>query len=247
MRALILSSGIKAMEIARRAQEPQPLFAPPSTTTAMTLATMDDGSGQPYPHHHPHNHQKTLVAGEGTGLSWTDVQGLVAFFDETANGAKTNGGANGLALTARQADLFPATARVLEDSMERSTTALRASGAEFTSTTGAGLQGRAEALRARLATDLAERTRRCADDADDAARELLATRRLEAKRATDLMDSMLRRRRRRFRWARRAGWLVLEYLLVGLMWYVWFVVMICRVFAGLGHGVWGAVRWLLWL
>ena len=244
VRALILSSGIKAIEIARRAQESQPLFAPPYTTTAMTLATMDDGSGQPYPHHQPHNHQKTLVAGEGMGLSWTDVQGLVAFFDE--NASKTSG-VNGLALTARQADLFPATARVLEDSIERSTTALRASGAEFTSTTGAGLQGRAEALRARLATDLAERTRRCADDADDAARELLATRRLEAKRATDAMDSMLRRRRRRFRWARRAGWLVVEYLLVGLMWYVWFVVMICRVVAGLGHGLWGAVRWLLWL
>ena len=241
VRALILSSGIKAMEIARRAQEPQPMFAP--VTTTVTLATMTDGG---HPNHHSHSHQKTLAAGEGTGLSWTDVQGLVAFFDDNA---KANNGMNGnaLSLTAKQADLFPATARVLEDSIERSTSALEAAEGTLTSATAPGLQGRAEALRARLATDLTERTRRCADEADEAARDLLVVQRLEAKRATDAMDKMLRRRRRRFRWVRRAGWLALEYALVGLMWYVWFVVMLFRVLGGIGSGVWSGVRWLLWL
>ena len=31
------------------------------------------------------------------------------------------------------------------------------------------------------------------------------------------------------------------------MWYVWFVVMIARVFLGLGEGMFRGLRWLLWL
>ncbi|KAF3356027.1 Dual specificity protein kinase lkh1 [Verticillium dahliae VDG1] len=45
----------------------------------------------------------------------------------------------------------------------------------------------------------------------------------------------------------RALWLGVEWGLVGIMWYVWFVVMILRVFVGFGKGVVGGVRWLLWL
>ena len=45
----------------------------------------------------------------------------------------------------------------------------------------------------------------------------------------------------------QAGWLALEWALVGLMWYVWFIVTIFRMFLGIGRGVWGVARWLLWL
>ncbi len=45
----------------------------------------------------------------------------------------------------------------------------------------------------------------------------------------------------------RAGWLAVEWVLVGFMWYVWFVVMIARIFLGVGKGLLNGVRWLLWL
>ncbi len=261
LRALILGSGIMAMEIARRAQEPQPLFLP--------AAVLDDNSVYRYGHKNAAAAAAAAAAVAGTGLSWQDVQGLVAILG-------ANEAAAARSLSVRQAELFPATARVLEQSADRSLAALRTSATlgdgdfyrnrdhETTATATSPpmpassgleaqiaqtrqLQRRGDALLARLAADLSERARRCADDADDVGRDLLAVRRLEVKRATDAMDKMLRRRRRRFRWARRAGWLALEYMLVGLMWYVWFVVVVGRVVVGLGRGLWRGLRWLFWL
>ncbi|CRK36982.1 hypothetical protein BN1723_020611 [Verticillium longisporum] len=90
-------------------------------------------------------------------------------------------------------------------------------------------------------------TRAAADEADETSRDLAFGQRLKIKAVVDVIDKMLRRRRRRFRWVRRALWLGVEWGLVGIMWYVWFVVMILRVFVGFGKGVVGGVRWLLWL
>ena len=57
----------------------------------------------------------------------------------------------------------------------------------------------------------------------------------------------IRRRKRRFRWLRRGGWVLVEWLLVGVMWYVWFMVVLTRVVMGVGKGVVGSLRWLFWL
>ena len=43
------------------------------------------------------------------------------------------------------------------------------------------------------------------------------------------------------------GWVLVEWALVGIMWYVWFLVVIARVFMGVAKGFVGSVRWLLWL
>ncbi|RYP14065.1 hypothetical protein DL765_006599 [Monosporascus sp. GIB2] len=230
LRALILSSGIKAMEIARRAHEPQPLFAPSALDTNKVMMAM------------------------GTGLTQTDVQKLLAGIPTDANNIdNAKGDENSCAalihLSAPQTELFPEAARVLGLSIDRSTGQLRATAGEFASSTAPGLQRRGVALRARLAGDLSELTRRCADDADDAGRDLLDMQRLKVKQLTDAMGGMLRRRRRRapFRWARRAGWIAVEYLLVGLMWCAWFVVVVVRVIAAVGRGVAKGVRWLFWL
>ncbi|RYP77255.1 hypothetical protein DL771_001304 [Monosporascus sp. 5C6A] len=230
LRALILSSGIKAMEIARRAHEPQPLFAPSALDTTKVMTAM------------------------GTGLTQTDVQKLLTGIPRgTGGNDNARGGGESSAalihLSAPQTELFPEASRVLGLSIERSTGQLRATAGEFASSTAPGLQGRGDALRARLATDLSELTRRCADDADDAERDLLDVQRLKVKHLTDAMGRMLRRRRRRapLRWARRAGWLAVEYLLVGLMWWAWFVVVVARVIGAVGGGVAKGVRWLFWL
>jgi hypothetical protein len=90
-------------------------------------------------------------------------------------------------------------------------------------------------------------TQQATDEADEVNQDLVVGQRLKVKVVMDGMDKMLRRRRRRFRWVRRAGWLAVEWALVGFMWYVWFVVMIARVVLGVGKGVVRGVRWLLWL
>ena len=70
---------------------------------------------------------------------------------------------------------------------------------------------------------------------------------LEVKQITDEIDRMIRARKRRMRWMRGFGWMLVEWALVGLMWCLWLIVVLVgsvkRVF-GVG---WGVVRWLLWL
>jgi len=90
-------------------------------------------------------------------------------------------------------------------------------------------------------------TRSAADEADEVSLDLSQGQRLKVKRVVDVIEKMLRRRRRRFRWVRRGLWLGVEWVLVGFMWYVWFVVVIARMVLGVGKGVVSAVRWLLWL
>ena len=70
---------------------------------------------------------------------------------------------------------------------------------------------------------------------------------LEVKQITDEIDRMIRARKRRMRWMRSFGWMLVEWALVGFMWCLWLIVVLVglvkRVF-GMG---WGVVRWLLWL
>ena len=67
------------------------------------------------------------------------------------------------------------------------------------------------------------------------------------KRINDKIERMIRGRKRRFRWLRRGGWVLVEWTLVGVMWYVWFLVVLCRIVLGIGKGLVGSVRWLLFL
>ncbi|KAI1392895.1 uncharacterized protein F4822DRAFT_145723 [Hypoxylon trugodes] len=202
LRALILCSGIKAMEISRRAYEPHPLFAPDNNKAAM-------------------------------GLPWADVSRFTP--DSLAT------------LTAPETQLYPATARALAESIDRSVHVSETSTTKFSSDTATSLKHRVETLHNRVGGELATLTHNAADEADELGRDLVGNQRLKAKRVADTMDKMLRRRRRRFRWVRRAGWLAVEWALVGFMWYVWFMVMIARVVLGVGKGIVGVGRWLLWL
>ncbi|KAK8851395.1 hypothetical protein PGQ11_013874 [Apiospora arundinis] len=200
LRALILSSGIKAMEIARRFEEPR------------ALSTL----------------QRTPA-----GLSWDDLSQFTPA--EQAN------------LAVSQQELYLTSARILSTGVEESSFALEKQMHAFTQNEVRHLHGRADALHQRVATELIDMTRRAADDADECSRDINDGQRLKVKHVLDIIDKLMRRKRRRFRWARRGGWLMVEWALVGLMWYVWFVVMIARIFMGIGSGVVGVVRWLLWL
>ena len=139
------------------------------------------------------------------------------------------------------------TAQTLAAEVHTSTTHFHTLSTTFTTTTVPALLHRVDSLRYKVAADLTSLANSAADAADDASRDLAVGQRLKVKRVVDAMEKMLRRRRRRFRWVRRAGWLVVEWLLVGLMWYVWFLVVVARVGLGVGRGVVRGVRWLLWL
>ncbi|KAK3388156.1 hypothetical protein B0T20DRAFT_511712 [Sordaria brevicollis] len=213
LRALLLSSGIHAMEIDRRAKARKLL----------------NNSSEPN-----NNNSNPRI------LSWPDLVALSPDSDPSTRQQL-------LVQPVAQTDFFPLAANILSSSIQNSATAFQSSVAVFQTQTAPRMTNRVEALRSRISGELTEMTRRAAEEADDAGGDLMTHQRLKVKRVVDMIDRMVRRRRRRFRWVRRAGWLAVEWVLVGFMWYVWFVVMIARVFLGIGRGVVGVGRWLLWL
>ncbi|KAK3335335.1 hypothetical protein B0T19DRAFT_348758 [Cercophora scortea] len=232
LRALLLSSGIHAMEMDRRAKERKLLTSPkstkppppppPPTTTTLSPSSPRIPDRRPTPRSVP----------------WAEVAQLCPDPDTRARL---------LTRPIAQTDLYPLAASVLSASIQTSARQWQAESDKFATKTAPELEHRVEALRSRLAGELTDLTRAAAEEADEAYTDLVTGQRLKVKRVVDFIEKMLRRRRRRFRWVRRAGWLAVEWALVGFMWYVWFVVMIARVFLGVGMGIVKAGRWLLWL
>jgi len=211
MKALILSSGIKALEISRRANE----------------------------FHKPFGHQSLAAKGApvGTtcaGFGWSDIAQLSD--DKQLSTRKVT-----------FCELYPLAAQCLGGAIQASGQRWQVSADRFAHRTSPDLQQRIGEMRSRLVDDLSEMARAAADQADETGRDLALGQPLKVKHVVDVIEKMMRRRRRRLRWLRRALWLTVEWLLVGFMWYVWFVVMILRIFLGVGKGVWRGVRWLLWL
>jgi len=176
-------------------------------------------------------------AGHRAVVTWNTIAGF-------APNAHTR--TNILSRPTAPTESYPLAAQILGASVQGAGEEWRDAAEAFAAETSPALRGRVEALREKV-RDQSEMTRAAADEADELSRDLAVGQRLQVKRVVDVIEKMLRRRRRRFRWLRRAGWLALEWVLVGFMWYVWFVVMIARVFFGVGKGVVRGVRWLLWL
>ncbi|ATY64192.1 hypothetical protein A9K55_004521 [Cordyceps militaris] len=202
VKTLVLSSGIKAMEINRRAQETHKPFG-----------------------------------NDGPKLANIDWDGIAALCPETTLYDQV----------VPLVDVYPLAAQTLTSHMQRAGQRWQTAADRFTSHTGPALHRRVGAVRSRVADDLAPLTRAAVEEADEASRSLALDQPLRIKHVVDTIEKMLRRRRRRLRWLRRGLWLSVEWLVVGFMWYVWFVVMILRVFLGIGKGIWTGVKWVLWL
>lgn len=212
MRTLILSTGIKAMEIRRRALEQH---------KPLSRANLAGGNASPQSHL--------------GGIAWPDIARL---------------GPRQPELYERQVafcEMYPFAAQTLGVAIQAWGQRWQLSADRFTNKTSPELQKRIWSVRSRVADDLSEKGRRAADQADETSRDLALGQPLKVKHVIDTIEKMLRRRRRRFRWVRRGLWLMVEWLLVGIMWYVWFVVMILRIFLGIGKGALRGARWLLWL
>lgn len=213
VKALMLSSGVMAMNISRRAHHAQ-----------MLDAVRIKGSSD-------------VLSALGNRVSWPEITQL----------APEDQRQQLLGAPISEADLFPVTARVLGTAIQTSRQRWESAAESFRHRARSDINGQIEQLRTRLQLDLSAMTREAAEAADEVSGDLVDGQRRKVKAVVDVIDKLSRRRRRRFRWARRAGWLALEWALVGFMWYVWLVVMIARVFLGVGKGFVRGVRWLLWL
>jgi hypothetical protein len=138
-------------------------------------------------------------------------------------------------------------ARLLMRELDSSTRSLSASTQQFRNKTIKELTDLVAELRTRVDTDLMPRIFDSGDTAVRITSEISGLGPLQIKQVTDDIDRMLRARKRRMRWLRGFGWMLVEWALVAFMWWLWLVVVLVgsvkRVF-GLGLGV---VRWLLWL
>lgn len=98
-----------------------------------------------------------------------------------------------------------------------------------------------------VSRSLAPRVRAVASDAEGLSIQLNTTSTLALKQLSDTLDKGVRKRRRRLRWVRRAGFVMLEWALVGMLWWVWLIVMAFKLLRGVFRGAISGIRWVLWL
>ncbi|MCJ1467709.1 hypothetical protein MMC07_006334 [Pseudocyphellaria aurata] len=190
-RALLLTSGIKANEITRRAQE---IPAVPCAE----LQNLEKSLKRPLPRV-PRSQEHILVA------------------------------------------------RMLISTIDSSNRQLREAAEAFTHTTVENLHEQIRAIDEDVTYKLTSAVRAAADEADAFSIELTTTHTLAVKQLHDNIDIILRRRRRRFRWVRRLGYVMLEWMVLGLMWWMWLVFEIIRwIRFSFGRFV-QVVRWLFWM
>ncbi|EAW10269.1 uncharacterized protein ACLA_047380 [Aspergillus clavatus NRRL 1] len=188
-RALLLTSGIKAREITRRAEL---VRTPPPDFLQEAF-----GRSNPVP--------RVIRRCEFN----VTAQGLLQRFEKTHRQLQ------------RSVDRFPADAAPLKTQLAR--------------------------LEDKINHSLAPRVRAATDDADKLSVDLNTTSTLAVKQLSDKLDKSIRKRHRRLRWLRRTGFVMLEWALVGMLWWVWLIVMAFKVLRGILCGALSGIRWVLWL
>lgn len=144
-------------------------------------------------------------------------------------------------------DEFNYAARNLLERLESTKTGLNKSMYLFTKSTLLPLEKEIDTLEDFITNHLTPRVRTAALEAESLSTRLNTTSTLEIKQLSDTLDKGLRKRNRRLRSIRRMGFSLLEWTLVGVMWWLWLIVMVFKVIRGVGKGVVKGVRWILWL
>ena len=127
---------------------------------------------------------------------------------------------------------------------------LEASARHLNSSTATTLHSQISRLQDGLGLDLTPRARELADDADELLTDLASTKTMDLKLMGEELDAVARRIGRagaQTRWVRRTAFVLLEWALVGMLWWIWSVVVVFRLVRSVARGTVGGVRWLLWL
>ncbi|KAL2864216.1 MICOS complex subunit MIC60 [Aspergillus lucknowensis] len=98
-----------------------------------------------------------------------------------------------------------------------------------------------------IENSLTPRVHAAAEEAENLSMQLNTTSTLAVKQLSETLDHGVRKRHRRLRWLRRTGFVMLEWALIGLLWWVWLIVVAFRLLRKLLHGMASGVRWILWL
>lgn len=138
-------------------------------------------------------------------------------------------------------------ARLLSERSGKIVSNFEADAETFRSKTCAELLARIDDLRDQVGSHLTEEVRTCADDADAFIAKLTTTHTLAVKQVNDSVELMMRSRWRRLRWLRRAGFTMLEWVLVGIMWLIWLFVSFFKAIRVVIVGAIRGTRWMLWL
>ncbi|KAJ5175246.1 uncharacterized protein N7482_001123 [Penicillium canariense] len=117
----------------------------------------------------------------------------------------------------------------------------------FSTATSTPLRSQLKDLETLINQTLTPRVRATADDAEGLCVQLNTTSTLAVKSLSDALDKGVRKRRRRLRWVRRTGFVLLEWALVGMLWWVWLIVMVFKLARGVFRGAFSGARWILWL
>ncbi|TLD18800.1 hypothetical protein E2P81_ATG11710 [Venturia nashicola] len=92
-----------------------------------------------------------------------------------------------------------------------------------------------------------ERARNEGDESVRFGAEITGQRTIEVRRVVDALEKLARARRRRLRWVRRVGFGLVEWGVVMVMWWIWFLVIIWKAIWGTIKGIGRTVRWVFWL
>lgn len=117
----------------------------------------------------------------------------------------------------------------------------------FTDSTVLGLRRAVDRIRADIETVLSPMLGSVADGADALNEQLTTSCTLAVKGINDEAAAMARRKRRQLRWVRRGGYVLLEWAVLGAMWWVWLVVVVLNIVRGVLRVGLGAARWVLWI
>lgn len=138
-------------------------------------------------------------------------------------------------------------ARILVRNIDDGNARLKEAAERLRTITVNGLHDQIKAIDEKIASTLTPLIRACADEADAFGAELTTTHTLAVKQLNDSINTMMRRRRRRLKWVRKGGYVLLEWTLLGIMWCVWLIVVIIKFFRGAIMAIFRGVKWLLWL
>lgn len=133
---------------------------------------------------------------------------------------------------------------IMSSHLDKSLESLSQSRQTFQSDTGHILHTRLADLKSFVADKLTHTVHNSSDEADAFGVRLTTEQTLRIKQVDDAVDEILRLRRRQFRLMKRAGFKLLEWLVLSVMWWVWFLVVCWKSVRKVIVGIFSVLRWL---